>query len=242
MNFFHNLFKPKLDAMRAAAPRASVHLLHESNGFSVYLDEATAVRKITQLGTLTDHAEDILEETVPVLFIPLEQCVKFVEEVTAFHSVGLVDVILADKVNNARYVMYAYFGKKLSTFQDHVDELVAIPKFNKFSELPPWAKEVVYVEEGQPFFKRGLGDLRQRALVESIVSSVVPYDADALRARVLDSMAASLCGDPPKGVPEFPTPVTSGYIKEKDGSVSHLLVAPPEKLAEKESLDADFWG
>lgn len=111
-NFFHSLFKSKLDAMRAAAPRASVHLLHESNGFSIYLDEATAVRKITQLGVLTDHAEDILEETVPVLFIPLEQCVRFVEEMTPHHSVGLVDVILADKVNNARYVMYAYFGKR----------------------------------------------------------------------------------------------------------------------------------
>lgn len=117
MNFFLSIFKPKLDAMRAAAPRASIHLLHESNGFSIYLDEATAVRKITQLGVLTDHAEDILEETVPVLFVPLEQCVKFVEEVTAHHSVGLVDVILADKVHAARYVMYAYFGKRVSTFQ-----------------------------------------------------------------------------------------------------------------------------
>ena len=52
MNFFLPLFKSKLDAMRAAAPRASIHLLHESNGFSIYLDEATTVRKVTQLGML----------------------------------------------------------------------------------------------------------------------------------------------------------------------------------------------
>lgn len=117
MNFFHNLFKSKLDAMRAAAPRASIHLLHESNGFSIYLDEATAVRKVTQLGVLTDHAEDILEETVPVLFVPLESMVRFVEEVTAYHSVGLVDVVLADKVHAARYVMYAHFGKRIPLLQ-----------------------------------------------------------------------------------------------------------------------------
>ncbi len=183
--------------MRAAAPRASIHLLHESNGFSVYLDEAAAVRKITQLGTLTDHAEDILEETVPVLFIPLEQCVKFVEEVIPYHSVGLVDVILADKVNNARYVMYAYFGKKLSTFQDHASYLTTLPVADR-----PMAEE----------------KLRTRLAEHDGCSRWGVKDAVALR------------------------PVTSGYIKEKDGSVSHLLVALPEKLAEKDSLDADFWG
>lgn len=115
MNFFHSLFKSKLDAMRAAAPRATIHALHESNGFSIYLDEATAVRKVTQLGTFTDHAEDVLlDDPVPVLFIPLEQAVRFTEEVTAHHSVALVDVILADKVHAARYVMYVYFAKKVN--------------------------------------------------------------------------------------------------------------------------------
>jgi hypothetical protein len=138
MNFFHSLFKSKLDAMRAAAPRATIHLLHESNGFSIYLDEATAVRHVTQLGTLTDHAEDVLlDNPVSVLFIPLEQCVKFIEEVTASHSVALVDVILADKVHAARYVMYAYFPRcsRLGTFQDHADELDAIPRFSKDAAL-----------------------------------------------------------------------------------------------------------
>jgi len=113
MNFFHSLFKSKLDAMRAAAPRATLHLLHESNGFSVYLGEAAAAHKVTQLGTLTDHAEDVLmDDPVLHLFVPLEHAVKFVDEVTGTHSVALVDVILADKVHAARYVMYAYFPRK----------------------------------------------------------------------------------------------------------------------------------
>lgn len=120
MNFFHSLFKSKLDAMRAAAPRATIHALHESNGFSIYLDEATAACRVTQLGTLTDHAEDVLlDDPVPVLFVPLEQAVRFVEEVTASHSVALVDVILADKVHAARYVMYAYFAKKASVTEPY---------------------------------------------------------------------------------------------------------------------------
>lgn len=132
MNFFHSLFKSKLDAMRAAAPRATIHALHESNGFSIYLDEATAVRKVTQLGTFTDHAEDVLlDDPVPVLFIPLEQAVRFTEEVTAHHSVALVDVILADKVHAARYVMYAYFAKKVITFQDHVADLISTTKLDQ---------------------------------------------------------------------------------------------------------------
>ena len=112
MSLFKNLFTEKLAAMRAAAPRATLHMLHESNGFSLYLDEAAAARKVSQLGTLTDHAEDILEDSVPVLFIPLEQTIKFVEEVTAHHSVAFVDVALANRVNNARHTMYAYFPKR----------------------------------------------------------------------------------------------------------------------------------
>ncbi len=112
MTFFKTLFNEKLVAMRTAAPRATLHMLHESNGFSLYLDEAAAARKVSQLGTLTDHAEDILEDSVPVLFIPLEQTIKFVEEVTAHHSVAFVDVALANRVNNARHTMYAYFPKR----------------------------------------------------------------------------------------------------------------------------------
>lgn len=114
MNFFKTLFTEKLAAMRAAAPRATLRMLHESNGFSLYLDEAAAARKVSQLGTLTDHAEDILEDSVPVLFIPLEQTIKFVEEVTLAHSVALVDVALANRVNNARHTMYAYFPKRMA--------------------------------------------------------------------------------------------------------------------------------
>lgn len=112
MNFFKTIFTEKLAAMRAAAPRATLRMLHESNGFSLYLDEAAAARKASQLGTLTDHAEDILEDSVPILFIPLEQTLKFVEEVTAHHSVAFVDVCLANRVNNARHTMYAYFPKR----------------------------------------------------------------------------------------------------------------------------------
>lgn len=112
MTIFKALFTEKLASMRAAAPRATLHMLHESNGFSLYLDEAVAARKVSQLGTLTDHAEDILEDGVPVLFIPLEQTIKFVEEMTAHHSVAFVDVALANQVNNARHTMYAYFPKR----------------------------------------------------------------------------------------------------------------------------------
>ena len=113
-NFFLSLLKPKLDTMRAAAPRATLRLLHESNGFSAYLSEAAAAHKVCPLGTLTDHAETpVLDEPVLQLFIPMEQMVRFVEEVTASQSVALVDVILADKVHAARYVQYAYFPKKL---------------------------------------------------------------------------------------------------------------------------------
>ena len=114
MNFFKTIFTEKLAAMRAAAPRATLRMLHESNGFSLYLDEAAAARKASQLGTLTDHAEDILEDSVPILFIPLEQTLKFVEEVTAHHSVAFVDVCLANRVNNARHTMYAYFPKRFN--------------------------------------------------------------------------------------------------------------------------------
>ncbi len=218
--------------MRAAAPRATVHMLHESNGFSIYLDEATAVRRITQLGVLTDHAEDILEETVPVLFVPLEQCVRFVEEVTAFHSVGLVDVTLADKVNNARYVMYAYFprcsrsGVMISRHAENLTRLAEEKLRARLAEhdgcsrwgakdsiaLRPVVSGHIRELDGtvttlfSPAAKTELGELRQQALVESIVSSVVPYD---IRTQAIDQMAATLFADPPK---------------------------------EKDSLDADFWG
>ena len=119
MNFFLPLFKSKLDAMRAAAPRATLHLLHESNGFSAYLGEAAAVQKAfpkLDCGTITDHAEDVLmDDPVLHLFVPMEYMVRFVEEITSVHSVALVDVILADKVHTARYVMYAYFARRQQT-------------------------------------------------------------------------------------------------------------------------------
>jgi len=123
MNFFKTIFTEKLAAMRAAAPRATLRMLHESNGFSLYLDEAAAARKLSQLGTLTNHVEDILEDSVPVLFIPLEQTIKFVEEVTAHHSVAFVDVCLANRVNNARHTMYAYFPKRAVLFGGDHDAL-----------------------------------------------------------------------------------------------------------------------
>jgi len=113
MNFFLSLFRSKLDNLRAAAPRASIRLLHESNGFSAYLDETAAVRKVTQLGTLEDKSEEIfIDAPVLTLFVPLDQMVRFMDEVTAHHSVALVDVLLPTKEDKARYVMYAYFPKK----------------------------------------------------------------------------------------------------------------------------------
>jgi len=113
MTFFKSIFTDKLAAMRAAAPRATLRMLHESNGFSLFLDEAATARKASQLGTLTDYAEDVLEDSVPTLFIPLEHVMKFVEEVTATHSVAFVDVVLATRVNAARHTMYAYFPKRV---------------------------------------------------------------------------------------------------------------------------------
>ncbi len=112
MTFFKSVFTDKLAAMRAAAPRATLRMLHESNGFSLFLDEAATARKVSQLGTLTDYAEDVLEDSIPTLFIPLEHVMKFVEEVSSTHSVAFVDVCLANRVNNARHTMYAYFPKR----------------------------------------------------------------------------------------------------------------------------------
>jgi hypothetical protein len=134
MNFFKSIFTDKLAAMRAAAPRATLHMLHESNGFSLYLDEAAAARKVSQLGTLADYAEDILEDSIPTLFIPLEQTMKFVEEVTAVHSVAFVDVCLANRVNNARHTMYAYFPKRQTA--------------------PPWTKTLAKVADADALRKR----------------------------------------------------------------------------------------
>jgi site-specific DNA-methyltransferase (adenine-specific) len=113
MTFFKSIFTDKLAAMRAAAPRANLRMLHESNGFSLFLDEAATARKASQLGTLTDYAEDVLEDSVPKLFIPLEHAMKFVEEATATHSVAFVDVVLATRINAARHTMYAYFPKRV---------------------------------------------------------------------------------------------------------------------------------
>ena len=39
MSFFKSVFTDKLAAMRAAATRATLRMLHESNGFSLFLDE-----------------------------------------------------------------------------------------------------------------------------------------------------------------------------------------------------------
>jgi len=127
-SFFHQLHKTKLDAMRAAAPRATLHLLHESNGFSAYLSEAAAAQKVCpQFGTITNHAEDeILDEPVLHLFIPMEQMERFVEEMAASQSVALVDVILPGKVHAARYVQYAYFPKQRS----YPDPAMGLNHFN----------------------------------------------------------------------------------------------------------------
>lgn len=113
MSFLHHIFSTKLAAIQAAAPRATIRMFHESEGFAVYLDEAAKCSEITGIGKLEDHAEDVLEDP-PVLrlFVPLAEAVGFVEAVTQHHSVAMVDVALANRVNTAQHVMYACFPRK----------------------------------------------------------------------------------------------------------------------------------
>jgi hypothetical protein len=134
VNFFHQLFKTKLAAIQAAAPRATIRMFHESEGFSVYLDEAAKCAEITGIGRMEDHAEDVLEASVLRLFVPLADAVQFVEAVTQHHSVAMVDVALANRVNAAQHVMYAYFPWKVKSRIEDVDDLGSI-------KLSPPAKE-----------------------------------------------------------------------------------------------------
>jgi N-acetyl-gamma-glutamylphosphate reductase len=148
MTFFKSIFTDKLAALRAAAPRATLRMLHESNGFSLFLDEAAAARKVSQLGTLTDYAEDILEDGTPTLFIPLEQTMKFVDEVTAVHSVAFVDVCLANRVNNARHTMYAYFPKRQAKRETSAWPYTAAEQ----AEIDEEIRKAMPVEESDDFW------------------------------------------------------------------------------------------
>lgn len=136
MNFFHHLFKTKLAAIQAAAPRATIRMFHESEGFSVFLDEAAKCAEITGIGRMEDHAEDVLEASVLRLFVPLAEAVQFVEAVTQHHSVAMVDVALANKVNAAQHVMYAYFPRKPKSYVEALADLGESIKLE-----PPPAKE-----------------------------------------------------------------------------------------------------
>lgn len=121
-NFFLPLHRSKLDAMRAAAPRANLHLLHESDGFSTFLEEAAAARKHTEIGVLEDKADEpFIDPPVLKLFVPFDQMQAFCEAVSHALSVALVDVSLPTKRDNARYVAYAFLPKKPEVRKLHTD-------------------------------------------------------------------------------------------------------------------------
>ena len=115
MNFFLPLYQRKLSLMQAAAPRATLRCLHESDGFSLFLGEAAQAAKLG-IGTVEDKADEpLIDDPVLRLFIPLDQMPRFIEAATTVHSVALIDAMSADKVHAARHVMYAYFPKVSKT-------------------------------------------------------------------------------------------------------------------------------
>ena len=113
-NFLHmkTLLTAKLKLLQAAAPRATLHMLNDGGRFVLYLGQAAAARRLTELGSLTDCAADPLDESIPVLAVELEDMPRFIEEVTVGHTVALIDVSLPTKTHVARHVMFAYFPRK----------------------------------------------------------------------------------------------------------------------------------
>jgi hypothetical protein len=107
-----NILTAKLKLLQAAAPRATLHLLNDGGRFALYLSQVEAARRLTLLGTITDYAEDVLEESVPVLTVDLEDMPKFLDKVTVGHTVALIDVCLPTREMAARHVAFAYIPKK----------------------------------------------------------------------------------------------------------------------------------
>lgn len=121
MNYFLPIYRSKLTHMRAASPRANLHLLHESDGFSLFLEEAAAARKVTEIGVLSDKADEpFIDPPVLHLFVPLDQMKAFCEAVSTAHSVALIDVLLPTKRDTARYVEYAYLPRRLENIMAEI--------------------------------------------------------------------------------------------------------------------------
>lgn len=117
-----NILTAKLKLLQAAAPRATLHLLNDGGRFALYLSQVEAARRSTKLGKITDYAEDVLEEAVPVLTVELEDMPKFLEEVTVGHTVALIDVCLPTREMAARHVAFAYIPRKAAPVAEESDE------------------------------------------------------------------------------------------------------------------------
>lgn len=116
-----NILTAKLKLLQAAAPRATLHLLNDGGRFALYLSQVEAARRLTLLGTITDYAEDVLEDSVPVLTVDLEDMPKFLDEITVGHTVALIDVCLPTREMAARHVAFAYIPKKAAPVEKSDD-------------------------------------------------------------------------------------------------------------------------
>jgi hypothetical protein len=116
-----NILTAKLKLLQAAAPRATLHLLNDGGRFALYLSQVEAARRLTKLGTITDYAEDVLEDSVPVLTVDLEDMPKFLDEITVGHTVALIDVCLPTREMAARHVAFAYIPKKAAPVEKSDD-------------------------------------------------------------------------------------------------------------------------
>ena len=117
-----NILTAKLKLLQAAAPRAALHLLNDGGRFALYLSQVEAARRWTNLGTITDYAEDVLEESAPVLTVELADMPKFLDEITVGHTVALIDVCQPTREMAARHVAFAYIPRKAAPVTEESDE------------------------------------------------------------------------------------------------------------------------
>ena len=104
-------------------------MLNDGGRFVLYLGQAVAARRLTELGSLTDCAADPLDESIPLLTVELEDMPRFIEEVTVGHTVALIDVCLPTRKMAARHVAFAYFPRKcilVSNAPVYEDDLVVL--------------------------------------------------------------------------------------------------------------------
>lgn len=142
-----NILIAKLKLLQAAAPRATLHLLNDGGRFALYLSQVEAARRLTKLGKITDYAEDVLEDSVPVLTVELEDMPKFLDEVTVGHTVALIDVCLPTREMAARHVAFAYIPQKcilVSNAPVYEDDLVVL--------MPRKEKAAPVTEESDEFW------------------------------------------------------------------------------------------